>query len=176
MTATPLSPERTQRTAARRGAVGRLKKIFFPVAPAYLLMIIPAIALFTFFIIYPAIQGMFYSFTNYVGYGTFHAIGFANYKAAFSDPTIRDSYGFTLLFAVVACILTNVVALALALALHAKIKWRTGLRTIFFMPMVLSALVVSYIFTFIISTSVPLIAGFIHFAPLASNILANPPL
>ena len=86
-----------------RNPLATLKRVFFPVAPAYLLMVIPAIALFTFFIIYPAIQGMFYSFTNYVGYGTFHSIGFANYKAAFSDPTIRDSYGFTLLFAVVAC-------------------------------------------------------------------------
>ena len=150
-----------------------IKKLLFPVAPAYLLMVIPAIALFTFFIIYPAIDGMFYSFTNYVGYGAWHSIGFANYKAAFSDPTIRDSYGFTLLFAVVACILTNVVALALAIALNAKIKWRSGLRTIFFMPMVLSGLVVSYVFTFIISTSVPVIAGVIHFAPLESNILAN---
>jgi raffinose/stachyose/melibiose transport system permease protein len=156
-----------------RNPLGTLKRLFFPVAPAYLLMVIPAIALFTFFIIYPAIDGMFYSFTNYVGYGAWHSIGFANYKAAFSDPTIRDSYGFTLLFAVVACIVTNVVALALALALNAKIKWRTGLRTIFFMPMVLSGLVVSYVFTFIISTSVPIIAGFIHFAPLESNILAN---
>jgi raffinose/stachyose/melibiose transport system permease protein len=159
--------------AGPKNPLGTLKRVFFPVAPAYLLMVIPAIALFTFFIVYPAIQGMFYSFTNYVGYGTWHSIGFANYKAAFSDPTIRDSYGFTLLFAVVACVLTNVVALALALALNAKIKWRTGLRTIFFMPMVLSGLIVSYIFTFIISTSVPIIAGFIHFAPLESNILAN---
>ena len=156
-----------------RNPLATLKKLFFPVAPAYLLMVIPAIALFTFFIVYPAIDGMFYSFTNYVGYGAWHSIGFANYKAAFSDPTIRDSYGFTLLFAVVACIVTNVVALALALALNAKIKWRTGLRTIFFMPMVLSGLVVSYVFTFIISTSVPVISGVIHFAPLESNILAN---
>jgi raffinose/stachyose/melibiose transport system permease protein len=156
-----------------RNPLGTVKKLFFPVAPAYLLMVIPAIALFTFFIIYPAIDGMFYSFTNYVGYGAWHSIGFANYKAAFSDPTIRDSYGFTLLFAVVACVVTNVVALALALALNAKIRWRTGLRTIFFMPMVLSGLVVSYVFTFIISTSVPIISGFIHFAPLESNILAN---
>jgi len=156
-----------------RNPLGTLKKTFFPVAPAYLLMVIPAIALFTFFIVYPAIDGMFYSFTNYVGYGAWHSIGFANYKAAFSDPTIRDSYGFTLLFAVVACIVTNVVALALAIALNAKIKWRSGLRTIFFMPMVLSGLVVSYVFTFIISTSVPVIAGVIHFAPLESNILAN---
>jgi len=167
----------TATSAPSRGGpgnpLGTLKKIFFPVAPAYLLMVIPAIALFTFFIVYPAIDGMFYSFTNYVGYGAWHSIGFANYKAAFSDPTIRDSYGFTLLFAVVACILTNVVALALAIALNAKIKWRSGLRTIFFMPMVLSGLVVSYVFTFIISTSVPVIAGVIHFAPLESNILAN---
>ncbi|MFY9932560.1 MAG: sugar ABC transporter permease [Streptosporangiaceae bacterium] len=156
-----------------KNPLGTLKRILFPVAPAYLLMVIPAIVLFTFFIIYPAIQGMFYSFTNYVGYGTFHYIGFANYKAAFGDPTIRDSYGFTLLFAVVACVVTNVVALALAIALNAKIKWRTGMRTVFFMPLVLSGLIVSYIFTFIISTSVPIISAAIHFAPLESNILAN---
>src|SRR5579864_4054029 len=151
MTATALP---SQRTAARSrpGALGTVKKIFFPVSPTYLLMIIPAIVLFTFFIIYPAVQGMFWSLTNYVGYGTWHFIGLANYKAAFSDPTIRDSYGFTLLFAVVATLLTNAVAMSLAIALNAKIRWRAGFRTIFFMPMVLSGLIVSYIFTFIIGT------------------------
>jgi hypothetical protein len=52
MTATALP---SQRTAARSrpGALGKVKKIFFTVAPAYLFMIIPAIVLFTFFIIYP---------------------------------------------------------------------------------------------------------------------------
>jgi raffinose/stachyose/melibiose transport system permease protein len=39
--------------------------------------------------------------------------------------------------------------------------------------MVISGLVISYVFTFIISTSVPIIAGEIHFAPLESSILAN---
>ena len=72
-----------------------------------------------------------------------------------------------------ACIVTNVVAMSLALALNSRIRWRTGFRTIFFMPMVLSGLIVSYIFTFIIGTSVPIIAGAIHFAPLESDILAN---
>jgi raffinose/stachyose/melibiose transport system permease protein len=158
---------------ARRSPLRLVKSLLFPVAPAYLLMIIPAILLFTFFIIYPAVQGAIWSFTNYVGYGTSKFIGLANYKAAFADPTIRDSYGFTLLFAVTACIVTNVVAMSLALALNAKIRWRTGFRTIFFMPMVLSGLIVSYIFTFIIGTSVPIIAGALHFAPLESSILAN---
>jgi raffinose/stachyose/melibiose transport system permease protein len=172
MTATALPSQRTA-ARSRRGALGKMKKLFFPVAPAYLFMLIPAIVLFTFFIIYPAIQGALWSFTNYVGYGSWKFIGLANYQAAFADPTIRDSYGFTLLFSVVACILTNAVAISLALALNAKIRWRAGFRTIFFIPMVLSGLVVSYIFTFIIGTSVPIIAGVIHFAPLESSILAN---
>src|SRR5579864_343822 len=165
----------SQQTAARakRSPLGMLKNLFFPVAPTYLLMIIPAIVLFTFFIVYPAVQGAVWSFTNYVGYGASKFVGFANYKAAVADPTIRDSYGFTLLFAVVACIVTNAVAMALAIALNAKIRWRAGFRTIFFIPLVLSGLVVSYVFTFILSTSVPIIAGAIHFAPLESSILAN---
>src|SRR5580700_2053775 len=172
MAATALS---TQQAADRtsRSPLRLVKSLLFPVAPAYLLMIIPAILLFTFFIIYPAVQGAIWSFTNYVGYGTSKFIGLANYKAAFADPTIRDSYGFTLLFAVTACIVTNIVAMALALALNAKIRWRTGFRTIFFLPMVLSGLIVSYIFTFIIGTSIPIIAGAIHFAPLESSLLAN---
>ena len=172
MTATALPSQRTA-VRAKRNPLGMVKSILFPVAPTYLLMIIPAIILFTFFIMYPAVQGAFWSFTNFVGYGSSKFIGLANYKAAFADPTIRDSYGFTLLFAVVACIVTNVVAMALAIALNAKIRWRTGFRTIFFMPMVLSGLIVSYIFTFIIGTSVPIISGAIHFAPLESDILAN---
>src|SRR5215475_8399534 len=173
MAATALPSQRTADVRSKPGVLIKMKKLFFPVAPAYLLMIIPAIVLFTFFIIYPTVQGMFWSFTNYVGYGDWKFIGLANYQAAFADPTIRDSYGFTLLFSVVACLLTNAVAMALAIALNAKIKWRAGFRTIFFMPMVLSGLVVSYIFTFIIGTSVPIIAGAIHFAPLESSILAN---
>jgi len=172
MTATALPSQRTA-ARARRNPLVAVKKLLFPVAPTYLLMIIPAIVLFTFFIIYPAVQGALWSFTNFVGYGSSKFIGIANYKAALADPTIRDSYGFTLLFAVTACIVTNAVAMALAIALNAKIKWRTGFRTIFFMPMVLSGLIVSYIFTFIIGTSVPIIAGAIHFAPLESDILAN---
>src|SRR5580704_9956778 len=172
MTATALPSPQTA-TRARRNPLRMLKNLFFPVAPAYLLMIIPAIVLFTFFIIYPLVQGALWSFTNYVGYGASKFVGFANYKAAFADPTIRDSYGFTLLFAVTACILTNAVAMALAIALNSRIRWRTGFRTVFFLPMVLSGLIVSYIFTFILSTSVPIIASAIHFAPLESSILAN---
>jgi raffinose/stachyose/melibiose transport system permease protein len=156
-----------------RGPLGALKKLFFPVSPTYLLMIIPAIALFTFFIIYPTINGMFYSFTDYVGYGAWKFIGFANYKAAFSDPNIRDSYGFTLLFAIVGTLVVNVTAMLLALALNSQIKWQRAFRTLFFLPMVISGLVISYVFTFIISNSIPIVSAEIHFTPFTSSLLAN---
>ena len=156
-----------------RGPLGALKRLFFPVSPTYLLMIIPAIALFTFFIIYPTINGMFYSFTDYVGYGAWKFIGFANYKAAFSDPNIRDSYGFTLLFAVVGTLVVNITAMLLALALNSQIKWQRAFRTLFFLPMVISGLVISYVFTFIISNSIPIVSAEIHFTPFTSSLLAN---
>jgi len=156
-----------------RGPLGALKRVFFPVSPTYLLMIIPAIALFTFFIIYPTINGMFYSFTDYVGYGAWKFIGFANYKAAFSDPNIRDSYGFTLLFAVVGTLVVNITAMLLALALNSQIKWQRAFRTLFFLPMVISGLVISYVFTFIISNSIPIVSAEIHFTPFTSSLLAN---
>jgi len=156
-----------------RGPLGTLKRLFFPVSPTYLLMVIPAIALFTFFIIYPTINGMFYSFTDYVGYGAWKFIGFANYKAAFSDPNIRDSYGFTLLFAVVGTLVVNITAMLLALALNSQIKWQRAFRTLFFLPMVISGLVISYVFTFIISNSVPIVSAEIHFTPFTSSLLAN---
>lgn len=50
------------------------------------LMVIPVILLFTLFIVVPAIEGAFYSFTNYAGYGQYHGVGFSNYKALFQDP------------------------------------------------------------------------------------------
>ena len=156
-----------------RGPLGALKRLFFPVSPTYLLMVIPAIALFTFFIIYPAINGMFFSFTDYVGYGAWKFIGLANYKAAFSDPNIRDSYGFTLLFAVVGTLVVNITAMLLALALNSQIKWQRAFRTLFFLPMVISGLVISYVFTFIISNSIPIVSAEIHFTPFTSSLLAN---
>jgi raffinose/stachyose/melibiose transport system permease protein len=164
---TPAAP------GAPRRAGGRVRNLFFPASPTFLLMIIPAIVIFSLFITVPAIEGAFYSFTNYVGYGHWHFIGFTNYRAAFGDPNIRDSFGFTLLFAVTTTIVVNVTALMLALALNSKIKWQKGLRTVFFLPMVVSGLVIAYVFNFIFSTSIPVLAASIGFSPLDTSILTN---
>ena len=163
----------TLRARPARGAAQRMRLLFAPVPTPYLLMISPAIVIFTLFITLPAIDGMFFSLTNYVGYGHWKFIGFANYHAALTDPTILDSYGFTLLFAVASTIVVNVTALMLAIALNAKIKWQAGFRAAFFLPMVISGLVISYVFSYIFSTSLPILASGLGFSPLSSSLLAN---
>ena len=151
-----------------------------PVAPArgkvdraYYWMIIPVLVVFGFFITLPALIGAFFSFTNYAGYGDWQFIGLNNYINIFHDPTVLQPYLFTFFLAIVCTIAVNVVGLLIALGLNAKIKWRTGIRGIFFIPMVMSALIVAYVFNFLFSTSLPTIAENLGITPLATSILAN---
>lgn len=139
----------------------------------YWLMLAPVLLAFTLFITVPAIIGAFYSFTNYVGYGSWKFVGLANYEAIFTDPNILHAYGFTLGFSIVTTVLVNVIALALALGLSSKIKFKTGLRGIFFIPMVISGLVISYVFNYLFSTSLPQIAKTLGISGLQTSILAN---
>lgn len=140
---------------------------------AYWLMLVPAVGLFTVFITGPAVAGMFYSLTDYVGFGDWEFIGLRNYLVLFSDPRILDAYGFTIFFAVVTTVVTNMIALALALGLNSKIKWKTGLRAVFFLPMVVSGIVISYVFNFLFSNELPRLATLVGFGPLETSILAN---
>jgi len=133
-------------------------------------MLIPPLVLFTLFIVWPAIQGAIYSFTNYAGYGEYNFIGLANYKAMFEDPNVGTSYRFTLLFAVVTTLVVNVTALLLAVLLNSKTRWPNLWKGIYFIPMVLSGLVVAYCFSYLLNQSIP---KFITWGPLGSGILAN---
>ena len=143
------------------------------VDPVYYWMIIPVLILFALFSTVPALIGGFFSFTNYAGYGDWKFIGLRNFQNILSDPEILQSYLFTFFFAIVTTLVVNVVSLALALGLNAKIKWKTGIRGVFFIPMVLSGLIVAYVFNFLFSNTLPTIAGSLGITPLATSILAN---
>ena len=141
--------------------------------PTYLVMLLPVVALFTVFITFPAVVGMFYSLTNYAGFGNWEFVGLTNYLAIFSDPRILASYTFTFGFAFVTVIVVQIIALALAVGLNEKIKFKTSLRGIFFLPMVISGIVIAYVFNFLFSTSVPTIARSLGITALETSLLAN---
>ncbi|WP_420768414.1 carbohydrate ABC transporter permease [Parageobacillus thermoglucosidasius] len=140
---------------------------------AFFLMTIPAMVLFFIFHTYPALQGIFYSFTNWKGYGDWGFVGFKNYMNVFKDDRVLHAYLFTFKFAIISTILVNIISLLLAMGLNAKIKFKKTLRAIYFMPNILSILIVGYIFNFIFSQLIPTIAEKLGIDSLTTNILGD---
>ena len=138
-----------------------------------MLITIPILALFVCFNTIPLIRGVIYSFTNFKGFGTYDFVGFRNYIDLFTDPRIGGSYLFTIKLAVVATILTNVISLVLALGLNSKIKGKTFLRASYFVPNVLGALVVGYIFQYFFTYILPGLGKAMGIGALSSSMLSN---
>ena len=121
----------------------------------FLLITIPILALFFCFNTLPLIKGVIYSFTNFRGYGEFDWVGLRNYADLFTDARVGKSYLFTFKLAIVATIVVNVLSLVLALGLNSKIKFKSALRGMYFVPNILGALVVGYIFNYFFTYILP---------------------
>ena len=125
----------------------------------YYLILIPILVLFFAFNTFPLINGLIYSFTNSKGYGGFDWVGFRNYADLFTDTRVGNSYLFTFKMAVVGTIVINVLSLILALALNSKIKFKTSLRGLYFIPNILGALVVGYVFNYFFTYILPFLTN-----------------
>ena len=121
----------------------------------YMLMTVPILILFFLFNTLPLIKGVIYSFTNFRGYGTYNFVGLRNYIDLFSDGRVGNSYIFTIKMALVTTVVVNVLSLVLALGLNSKIKFKSTLRGLYFVPNILGALVVGYIFNYFFTYIVP---------------------
>ena len=107
----------------------------------------------------PLIKGLIYSFTNFKGFGSYDWVGMRNYADLFTDARVGKSYLFTFKFALLATVLTNVIALLLALGLNGKIRAKSALRGMYFVPRILGGLVVGYIFGYIFTYILPALTG-----------------
>ena len=121
----------------------------------FLLMTLPILALLICFNTVPLIRGVYYSFTNFKGFGDYDWVGLRNYIDLFGDPRVGNSYLFTFKIAIVSTILVNVISLVLALGLNSNIKGKSFFRGAYFLPNVLGALVVGYIFNYFFTYILP---------------------
>ena len=90
------------------------------VDPIYYAAVGAMALLFFIFHTIPFLKGIFYSFTDWKGYGTWNFVGLRNYLYMFKDPDILNAYMFTFRFALITTILVNIISLVLACALNAK--------------------------------------------------------
>ncbi|WP_199421566.1 carbohydrate ABC transporter permease [Actinotalea solisilvae] len=166
--------ETRPRTVDRAGPVRPDRRR--PAGLTFYLMLVPSLVLFTLAITVPAVMGITLSFTDSIGFGEFEWVGLTNYVAMFSDPAILGSYGFTILFALVTVLLVNVVAFLLAVGLTARIRAKITLRAVFVLPMVISGIVIAYVFNFLFSNSLPQLGQTLGVAALEQSLLADPDL
>ena len=139
----------------------------------FYLMVVPMAVLFFCFHTLPFLQGVFYSFTDWKGYGDWNFVGLRNYLHIFKDKNVISAYLFTLQFAVCATILVNVLSLVMAVALNSNIRGKSALRGIYFVPNILGGLVIGYIFSFIFTYILPAVGNTFNIGFLQNSILAS---
>ncbi|MFJ4206861.1 carbohydrate ABC transporter permease [Paenarthrobacter sp. NPDC089675] len=158
-----------------RGLVPKQRK-GKPVEPVFYLFLLPSLVLFTLAITVPGVIGIFFSFTDSIGIGDWEFVGLTNYIAIFSDPAILQSYLFTFGFSIVTVVAVNVIAFLLAVGLTSRIRMKSALRTIFVIPMVVSGIIIAYVFNFLFSNSLPAFGASAGIPWLEGSLLANPDL
>ena len=139
----------------------------------FLLMTITVLALFLCFNTFPLLKGVMYSFTNFKGFGSYDWVGVRNYMDLFQDVRVGNSYWFTFKLAIVTTIVVNVISLLLAMALNSKIRAKSFFRGAYFLPNILGALVVGYIFNYFFTYILPAVGEMIGWETLSSSLLSS---
>lgn len=110
------------------------------------LMSAPAIVLFVGFVILPIIFGAYYGFFKWQGFGSpavnGRFVGFGNYVTALKDPAFRQAMLHTFAVAVGSLVIQAPLAILFALLLNQKFKGRGLIRTLIFVPYVISEVIV----------------------------------
>lgn len=143
------------------------------ISVVFYLMVIPMAVLFFTFHTWPFLQGIFYSFTDWKGYGDWNIVGLRNYLHIFKDPNVMSSYLFTFKFALFATVLVNAISMLLACGLNANIKLKGFLKAVYFIPYMLGVLIIGFVFKFIFSNLVPPLGNALGIAALGKNILGT---
>ena len=127
----------------------------------YLLLILPALLLYSFAMLAPLFGGTIpYSFLKWnLMSGKKAFVGFDNYVKLFSDTKFWTSFGFNLFVGAFTIIGSNVFGFILAYFLNENIKAKGVVRAMFFIPNIVSAVLVSFIWVFIFTNAMPALGG-----------------
>ena len=110
----------------------------------------PFFILFSIFFLYPAVRSIMLSLYKREGFGAYSYVGGANYLHLVRDPVFLKAILNSVYLMVSTTAIQIVLAVAIAVALNATfVRFRKVLRSIYFSPIILSAVVVSIVFSLI---------------------------
>lgn len=122
----------------------------------YLLLVLPGFIIFTIGLIVPLLLAFRYSFTSWDGMSAVKPfVGLQNYIDLFHDSDFRSAWWFTIKFTIGNTIIQNVLALLFAVALDSGIKGQKIYRTAFFVPCLISSIIVGFVWLKMFSNVLP---------------------
>lgn len=129
------------------------KKRGFLVIEPYLYLL-PAMFFFTAFLFWPFIKTIWLSFTMTTPLGAVSSIvGLTNYFSIFNSQAFLNSLRVSLEYAVMTVVFSIVIGFLLAIISNEDIKGKNIFRTIYALPMAISAAAASVVFMFIFHSS-----------------------
>ena len=130
------------------------------------------------FVILPTLNSLIYSFTDWVGYGAdFNFVGLANFEKIFTDRLFSNAIKNTAIWLALAMTAPTLLGLSLALALQGKGKINTLYKSLFYLPICLSPIIIGIIWVWLYSPKVGIVNLFLRSIGLdqfTTAWLANP--
>lgn len=127
------------------------------VITAYLFLL-PAIVLWMIWFFIPAARSFYISFFDYsfvyVAQNKF--VGLDNYVDALKNKEFYQALGHSIFLAFIAVPVQGMLALLIAVALNRKLRFKSGFRTIFYTPYVVSTIAVTTVFMSLFKLDAPL--------------------
>ncbi|MGO4110393.1 carbohydrate ABC transporter permease [Paenibacillus sp. YAF4_2] len=139
------------------------------------LFILPQMLIFLAFLVYPILEGIRLSFYQ-INYQNESFVGFDNYTALFSDPVFFKALVNTIVFVVFIVLLTVGFSIFVASAIFDKnAKYVSFIRGSYYIPVMVSMVVMSMVWSFLLNPANGLISYFSREAGLGNvNLLGNP--
>lgn len=138
------------------------------------LLIVPALALYFVFVVYPLFGGIFYSMTDWDGVRrTFHFIGLQNYINIMHDKFVLEPMRNTFIYAFFNTIFLNILGLLMAIGAESVRRGRNIFRALLYIPSVLSAILVGFVFNFIFDKSIGALGQQLGIEVMANNLLGS---
>lgn len=112
----------------------------------------PSLILFLFIILVPLVRGVQYTFTNWDGLmPKLNYVGLKNYITVIHDKDLIQPICNTILFTLVTVVAINVIGLAVAMAVNKEFKGVNVIKSIIFIPLVVSLVLVSQMWMYVYS-------------------------
>lgn len=116
------------------------------------LFLVPALAVLGVFFLAPTVSNFVYAFTDWSSFRSeIRFVGWTNFATLLESGTLLSRLRITLTYAVLVAILQNVFGLVLALLLERDTRVNRAVRVAFFVPVIMSALAVGYVFQAILA-------------------------